>query len=313
MTAYLAIAFASISFSARVFWPYFAGVTILVIGLATVLRNEMRLARGMDKTVVFGRALFAAPLAVFGAEHLTAARDIAQVIPPWFPAHLFWTYLVGVALLAAALSIAAKRLSGLAATLLGIMLFAFVLIIHIPGQIANPGNRFLMAVILRDLSFSAGAIALASTEASERWRRMSRRAATGARYVVAVGLLFFGVQHFLHPEFVPVVPLSLKMPAYIPFHGFWAFGVGATLLAGGLCLIANWRARVAAAWLGIVVSAVVLLVYLPILAVNPADIGVALNYFADTLLIGANLLVLASSTPKNTGVGDPRRAAVTVA
>ena len=313
MTAHPAIALVSLTFSPRVFWPYFAGLAILAIGLIVVLRSEIRLARGVDKAVVFGRVLFAVPMAVFGAEHLTAASDIARIIPPWFPAPMFWTYLVGVALLAAALSIVVKRLSGLAATLLGLMLFSFVLIIHIPGEVANPGNRFLIAVILRDLGFSAGAFALASIETSERWRSLAAKAATYARYVIGLSLLFFGVQHFLHPEFVPVVPLSLKTPAYVPFHGLWAYGVGAALLFGGLCLIANWHARVAAVWLGIVVCAVVLLVYLPILVASPADIGVAMNYFADTLLVGGNLLVLAGSLPKSAGKRETRRVAVTIA
>jgi len=313
MTAYPAIAIASISFSARVFWPWFAGLTVIAIGLSIALRNDIRLARGTDKTVVFGRTLFAVPLAVFGAEHLTAAGDIAQVIPAWIPAHLFWTYLVGVALLAAALSITMKRLSGLAATLLGIMLFSFVLIIHIPRLAANPGDRFAIAVVLRDLGFSGGALALASTQANERWRRAARKTVTGARYVVGVSLLFFGVQHFLHPEFVPVVPLELKMPAYIPVHPVWAYAVGVALIAGGLSLIVNWRARLAATWLGIVVCAVVLLVYLPILIANPADIGVAMNYFADTLMVGGELLVLARSLPKSMRPEETGRVAVTIA
>jgi len=309
MTAYPAIAITSTSFSARVFWPYFAGLTVLVLGLASVLRDDFRRVRGADRVVVFGRILFAAPLGVFGAEHLTAASDIAQIIPPWFPAHLFWTWLAGIALLAAAVSIAVKRFSGLAATLLGIMLLSFVLVIHIPGEIANPGNRLLIAVILRDLSFSAGAFALASTQANERWHRAARGAATGARYIVGSVLLFFGVQHVLHPEFVPVVPLALKTPAYIPFHDFWAYGVGASLLAGGFSLLANWRARLATTWLGIVVCVVVLLVYLPVLVASPADIGVAMNYFADTLLVGGNLLVLASSLPKSMDMPGASRTA----
>jgi uncharacterized membrane protein YkgB len=78
-------------------------------------------------------------------------------------------------------------------------------------------------------------------------------------------------------------------------HRLFSYAVGVVLLGGGLCLIANWNARRAAMWLGIMVFGVVLLVYLPILAANPTDIGTGMNYFADTLAVSGELLVLASS------------------
>lgn len=282
----------------NVFWPYCAGLVILILGLTIAVWKEMPRAKGADKVVVLGYIFFAAPMATFGAEHLTAAKDIATGIPHWIPAHLFWTWLVGFALIAAALSIVVKRYSGLAASLLGLMLFCFVLIIHVPRVLAHPGDRIMMAVILRDLAFSAGAFALASTVARDKWRRAGQKAATAARYIVGAVAIFFGVQHYLHPQFVPVVPLGLSMPSWIPFHYFWAWSVGAALLAGGLCMIANWHARLGATWLGIVVCAVVLLVYLPILVANPGDIGVSLNYFADTLAVGGNFLIIANSIPE---------------
>ncbi|MGA9242313.1 MAG: hypothetical protein WBW03_10050 [Silvibacterium sp.] len=48
-----------------------------------------------------------------------------------------------------------------------------------------------------------------------------------------------------------------------------AYGVGAALVATGLAMLANWRARVATTNLGIVVCVAVALVYLPILAAHP--------------------------------------------
>ena len=285
-------------FSPPVFWPYLAGIAILALGIATGLRSKTSPPDGLDRILPFGPALYAAPIAVFGAEHLTAASEISKAVPHWFPAPLFWTWLVGIALLAAALSIATRRVTGLASTLLGLTLLSFVLLIHIPSQISSPPNRILVAVIFRDLGFSAGAFALASTLATNRWQPLARKVATSSRYVIGIGLLFFAVQHFLHPQFVPVVPLGLPMPAYIPFHPFWAFSVGAALFIAAFCLTANWHARSAATWLGLLVSAIVLLVYLPILISNPTDVGVAMNYFADTLMVAGNLLLLASSIPK---------------
>jgi uncharacterized membrane protein len=278
-----------------VFGTYWAGFAILLVGLIVAFHRDIPRAHGLDKIVCLGPVLFAAPLAVFGAEHLTATREIAAMVPHWIPWHLFWALFVGVALIAAALSIAVRRVAGLASALLGFMFFCFVLLMDVPGLAATPGDRFAWALTLRELSFSACAFAHASTLANDRWRLAGQRAATAARYVVGAAVIFYGVEHFLHPQFVPVIPLELRMPAWIPFHPLWAYGVGAALMAAGLAMLANWRARVVTTILGIVVCVVVALVYLPILAAHPGDIDVGMNYFADTLFFGGALLVLAGS------------------
>jgi uncharacterized membrane protein len=160
-----------------------------------------------------------------------------------------------------------------------------------------PGNRFMQALTLRELSFSACAFAFASTLANDRWRMVGEYVATAARYVVGVAVFFYGVEHFLHPQFVPVIPLELRMPAWIPLHLLWGYGVGAALVAAGVAMLANRHARVATTILGIVACIAVAFVYLPILAAHPSDIAVGMNYFADTLFFAGALLMLAGSIP----------------
>jgi hypothetical protein len=49
-------------------------------------------------------------LAVFAAEHFTAAQDLMRIVPSWLPSPLFWIYFVGAAWLAAAISFIIWRL-----------------------------------------------------------------------------------------------------------------------------------------------------------------------------------------------------------
>src|ERR1700722_13994971 len=84
-----------------------AGVILIAVGVLAA-KNDVARARGLDKVVALGYLCFAAPLAVFGAEHLSAAQGIAQGVPKFMPWHLFWAYFVGFALIAASLSIAQK-------------------------------------------------------------------------------------------------------------------------------------------------------------------------------------------------------------
>jgi hypothetical protein len=63
-------------------------------------------------------------------------------------------------------------------------------------------------------------------------------------------------------------------------------------------LVVNWRSTRAAGWIGVLIFASVLFVYLPILIANPSDIGVAINYVADTLAISGEVLLLAGLLPE---------------
>jgi len=281
----------------KAFWPYFAGAVILIIGLVRIVRAKAWEAPGINRAIAFGPLFFAIPMAVFGADHFIAPRSVTTLVPSWIPWHLFWVYFVGVALIASALSIVANQHSVLAATLLSAMLASFVLLISVPKLVASPGDRFVLAVLLRDSSFSAGALACALAQATEWPKHRLSGMTILVRYVIGVTSFVFGIEHFLHPEFVPVVPLRQLMPSWIPGHLFLAYVGGTVLVASSLGMIFHWKARLVSTWLGIFVFVIVLLVYLPIAARNLGDVGNGLNYLVDTLAFGGSALLLASALP----------------
>jgi hypothetical protein len=261
----------------------------------------------LDKVVAFGRVCYAAPLAVFSGEHFASAHAIMQMVPIYMPARLFWAYFVGVCLLAASLSIVLNIEVRWSGTLLGIMFTLFVLMMDIPGAAANPKNRFGWTLAIRELSFASGAFALAATSLGVRGRNAL---VTVGRIVLSVAAIFYGVEHFLHPANVPVVPLPMLMPAWIPAHAVIAYGTGAALVAAGtIMLFRTKNARMAATYLGTLIALVVLLVYLPILIASLSAAGAGeqiqgLNYFADTLFFGGAVLVLANVLPKASQLGE---------
>jgi uncharacterized membrane protein len=278
-----------------VFWPYVAGIAVLVLGLTVSLRSSKSPARGIEKAVALGPMFFAVPMAVFGGDHFMVPQIVASMVPSWIPGHLFWTYFVGTALIAAALSIVVEKYSTLAATLLGLMIFSFVLLLHVPKLAANPGDRITLAVLLRDLSFSAGAFSFAIAHGRKRAADFTRKVTVALRFAIAIPTLSFGVEHFLHPQFVPVVPLSQLMPSWVPAHLFVSFMTGISLIGCGSLMLVNWKARAAAIWLGIVALAMVVLIYLPMVIAKPSDIGNGLNYFVDTLAFSGTALLLATA------------------
>jgi uncharacterized membrane protein len=296
--AVLALAAAPFGIPAMAFWIYVSATVVFVAGFITILK-ELPPEHGIDTIMPFGRLCFAIPLAVFGSEHFTLTANIAGLVPRWIPAHTFWVYLVGLGFLCAALSIAGLVQARLAAALAGMTFLIFVLVMDAPAVVSDPGNRFFWALALRQLAFSSGAFALAMSPWSARQRQQVPVQPITAwvaapRLFVGIASLFYGVEHLLHPEYLPGVPLKKLTPEWVPGRIAVGYSVGLVLIAAGVCLILNKKARVAATTLGITIMLTVLGVYLPMLLRAPTDI-VALNYFFDTMLFGGTVLLLSGN------------------
>ena len=286
--------------SAINYWMSFAGLIYFVAGVF-ILRKEISAARGWDKLITLGCVFIAVPLAVFAPEHFRGPMFIQDMVPSWMPAHLFWPYFVGCALLAAATSLTVRKFVRLSSTLLGLMFFLFVCMIYIPSALAHPENRFAWASALRDLSFAAGAWALAGLHNRASSPETSKWMTLFGRIVVAIAAIFFAVEHILHPEFAPGVPLEKTTPSWVPFPSRWGYLAGAILLAAGIGLALNKKSRIAAASIGALITVLTLFLYLPILilAHGSTEINEALNYVADTLLFAGAALALASALPRD--------------
>ena len=302
------------SISAATFWPYFAGGAILLIGIATAGKSKVRISLGLDKLIQFGPLLFAIPMAVFGADHLTAARFVAGIVPSWIPGHLFWAYFVGVALIAAALSLVTKIQSRLSAALLGIMIFLFVLLIHLPSCVATPHDKTRLTIVLRDLALSAGALAFAASKPEPgragrtpgwvqtlRVQSLSSKLIVVARFLIAISIAVFGIDHYLYPTFAPGIPqegaVFVTMPAWIPGHAFWAYLTGTIFIICAIGLTTRKHARSAATALSLTLLVLTLFVYLPLTVAKASDIASGLNYLAIHLALAGTALFLAGSLP----------------
>lgn len=280
-----------------------AAVVLLVIG-GLAARSAVTAARGLDKIVALRFMLFAMPLAVFGAEHLCTGRGMVEMVPAYMPWRLFWIYFIGVALVAASLSIALRiqvRWSGL---LFGLMMFLFVAMIHFPGAVTEKHNRILWTIVFRESSFGGGAWMLAASALPGWSGRINRILATIGRVLIALAAIFFGFEHFLHTANVPGVPLEKLMPTWIPGHALIAYATGAILLVCGVSILAGKKTRMMATYLGTWIVLLLVFIYVPILIASVLDPSVGarvegMNYFADTMLFAGAILALAGATVKS--------------
>lgn len=276
-----------------------AGIAALVAGLVLAQRR-IRGVSGASKMIILGPVFEAVALAIFSAEHFTAAHDLAPAVPRWLPWHLFWVFFFGTALLAAAVSFIVWIGLRWSAPLLAAFYLIIVVTLDVPGIPALPHDRFFWILTVRETCFGAGVIVLAAS----LWRRALLERI--GRFVVAAVLIFYAIEHFLHPHHVSGVPLQKLTPAWWPAPALLAYLVGLALLAGGIGLFIPRLARLAAASTGLLLVLLTAFFYVPIFftEVHTPLAVEGLNYIGDTLLFGATVL-LAGFGPDLAAVPEP--------
>jgi uncharacterized membrane protein YphA (DoxX/SURF4 family) len=288
-----------ISIPSEVIWSYAVGGGVLALGLLVLSRRGgWREAHGLEKLILLGPLFYAAPLAAFGTEHFTKTQAIASIVPAYLPWHLFWAYFVGACFVAASLSLVTGIQARLSASLLAVTFFLFVLLMDVPAWTHRLGDRFALTLVLRQLAFSGGALALAATLTEPG--RPRDALATMARYFVAVAALYYSVEQFAHGDHVPGVPLRPLTPTYILGHGIWTYAAAVGYAVTGVLLVLGKMTRPAAAWLGATVLLVELVVYAPIGIVERASLNNGLNYVGDTLMFCGAVLLMAGAMPRET-------------
>jgi uncharacterized membrane protein len=282
-------------------WTAF--VALLLIG-GVCARRAVAEARGLDKLVALSNVFFAMPLAVFGAEHFAGPGVMAGLVPDYMPWRMFWVYFVGVALVAAALSIATRIRVEWSGLLFGVMMFLFVAMMHFPGALSEPGKRIGWVIVFRETSFGAGGWALAAGAMAAGRIRTKSALVTISRVLIGLTAVFFGVQHFLHSANVPGVPLEKVMPEWIPGGVILVCLTGAIEVVCGAGILIGKKTRTMATCLGAWIVLLVVVIYGPILIASTRDPSTAvkvegLNYFTDTLLFAGAILALAGATPRS--------------
>ena len=287
-----------------VVWSYCVAGVVCAIGLIVIfLRGYWQTVRGLDKLILFGTIFYAVPLAAFGTEHFTLTKVIASLVPAWIPWHMFWAYFVGACFILGPLSLVTRIQARLAASLLALTFFLFVVLMDIPSWVRHPHSRFAAAFVLRELAFSGGALALAASLTEQAREGIARIMATIARYFIAIPILFYSFEQFMHGDHVPGVPLEMVTPHWLFGHAVWTYFTAVVYVIAGIPLLLGKKTRAAATWAGSTVLFVVLVVYVPIAVVQRADLD-GMNYMFDTLMFCGAVLLLAGAMPREASVEE---------
>ena len=169
-------------------------------------------------------------------------------MPPWAPGGLAGAYLAGAILVVTGLAIAAGYRVPVFGTVLGAVFFACVVAFHFQklSLVIHDGNARTRASEVVALGAIAWMIAgsCAETKSPERtggWKILEEV----GRWLLAITLVIFGVQHFMYAAFVATL-----IPAWIPGHLFFTYLTGAGMVAGGISIATKVYARLAGILLG---------------------------------------------------------------
>lgn len=284
----------------QVIWSYAVGGIVVAIGLVVIfLRGYWRKAQGFDRLILFGPLFYAAAIAAFGTEHFTVAKGIASLVPVWIPWHLFWVYFLGICFIAAALSLVTGIQTRLTASLLAGTFFLFAALMDAPAWAQNPRDRFTQALLLREISFGSGPLALAASLSTQQ--RGAHILATIARCFIAITVLFYSLEQFLHGDHVPGLPLEAVTPVSIFGYSIWTYLTALVYAVAGALLLVDKKTRAAAASIGLTILFVILVVYIPFAVIERASF-VGLNYVFDTLMFCGTVLLLAGAMPRSSDV-----------
>jgi uncharacterized membrane protein len=138
----------------------------------------------LDRLTTLGVYPMAVTMVVFGIDHFLYTPFVVTIVPAWLPWRLFWAYLAGAALMAAGLGMMARVKARLAATLLGSIIFIWLLVLHIPRAAADlygaVGNE--LTSVFEALAFSGIAFILGQTLSNHEWLFHREKAVDGEAY-----------------------------------------------------------------------------------------------------------------------------------
>jgi uncharacterized membrane protein len=122
-----------------------------------------------------GRLFLAAFLVVGGIQHFVYASFVERLVPAWIPGRLGWAYFTGCALVAGGLATAsgalravessgAGALARVGVRLAALMIFLWVVLLHVPRVAANPSDPGELSGAFEALATSGVALLIAARE-----------------------------------------------------------------------------------------------------------------------------------------------------
>jgi putative oxidoreductase len=115
----------------------------------------------MKKIATAGRILFAIPFAIFGINHFLMMDYYLGMLTSFIPLGAYTIILTGIMLIAASISIISRKFVRFSTIMLAILLFMFIVTIHIPHLFIEADRSVTLIALLKDISLMGGSLMIA--------------------------------------------------------------------------------------------------------------------------------------------------------
>ena len=273
-----------------------SGFLVLVTGLGVALHRSKR-SPGFERWCSLGLPFIASALAAFGMQHLLGAQLLVEIVPPWMPWRLFWVYFVGLALFAAALSFSLHRAIRFSAPLLALLFLLLALLTDLPAAIAEPRQWIGWSMLLRELSYAAGALAVAVVARPTRKSVRSNHLFAVARWTITLAIFYFSFEQLAFPQLSPGVPDLLPIPSWVLFPRLLTRLSGLVLTSAGVMLVFRRHAAYGATLAGARMLLLTVGIYVPLMCIKlgTAKAIEGVDFAFDTLLFAGTALALGTA------------------
>jgi putative oxidoreductase len=121
----------------------------------------------MRNMTTIGRILFALPFALFGINHFIMMDYYLGMLTSFIPLGAYTIILTGIMLIAASISIISKKYVKFSTIMLAILLFVFIVTIHIPHLFHDADKTLTIVALLKDISLMGGSLMIAGIYSEE--------------------------------------------------------------------------------------------------------------------------------------------------
>jgi len=190
----------------------------------------------MERITDVGRFLFGISMVGFGIQEFIYTGFLVglELVPEWIPGHSFWAFFTGAIFIGSGVCITVNQKGRLAASLLGVLFFLCVVLLHGPRSNAVVRDIVERTRAFETLALGGGALIVAAALPAEdsrliAWNDTVRKAVVPARFFVAVSMAVFGLGHLQAARFVAGL-----VPSWIPWHLFWVYLTAAGFFAAAV-------------------------------------------------------------------------------
>jgi putative oxidoreductase len=121
----------------------------------------------MKRMTSIGRILFAIPFGIFGINHFLMTDYYVGMLTSFIPLGAYTIILTGIMLIATSISIMFRKFVRFSTIMLAVLLFIFIVTIHIPHLISEGDKTVSLIALLKDISLMGGSLMIAGIYSEE--------------------------------------------------------------------------------------------------------------------------------------------------